>query len=71
MSSGPPEDTVLAKLEWYRKGEGVSDRQWRDLAGVLKVQGPALDQNYLSEWARKLNVEDLLARALDEAGLKS
>ena len=66
-----PEDTVLAKLEWYGKGGGVSDRQWRDLLGVLKVQGPTLDQNYLNEWARKLEVENLLVRALDEAGLKS
>ena len=65
-----PEDTVLAKLEWYCKGGGVSDRQWRDLLGVLKVQGPTLDQNYLNEWARKLKVENLLVRALDEAGLK-
>jgi hypothetical protein len=25
-----PEDTILAKLEWYRLGDEVSDRQWRD-----------------------------------------
>ena len=25
-----PEDTVLAKLEWYRMDGEVSDRQWRD-----------------------------------------
>jgi hypothetical protein len=63
------EDTVLAKLEWYRKGGGVSDKQWRDLLGVLKVQGETLDRAYLTEWAGQLGVADLLTRALSEANL--
>lgn len=62
------EDTVLAKLQWYRKGGEVSDRQWRDLLGVLKVQGKALDGDYLEQWADKLGVKDLLHRAQSEAG---
>ncbi|HEY5915676.1 MAG TPA: hypothetical protein VJA21_34250 [Verrucomicrobiae bacterium] len=64
-----PEDTVLAKLQWYRDGGGVSDRQWNDVLGVLKVQGPALDRAYLAEWARELGLTDLLRRAYDDAGL--
>jgi hypothetical protein len=64
-----PEDTVLAKLEWYRKGGEVSDRQWRDVLGVLKVQAEALDRAYLRDWAARLNLTDLLRRALDDAGL--
>ena len=64
-----PEDTVLAKLDWYRQGGGVSDRQWRDVQGVLKVQAERLDRAYLREWAAQLNVSDLLRRALDDAGL--
>ncbi len=63
------EDTVLAKLDWYRKGGGVSDRQWRDLLGVLKVQAGALDRTYLVHWAAELRVADLLRRAMNEAGL--
>jgi hypothetical protein len=63
------EDTVLAKLQWYREGGCVSDRQWNDVLGVLKVQGAALDRAYLEEWARELHLPDLLHRALEDAGL--
>ncbi|PWU10564.1 MAG: hypothetical protein C5B50_25175 [Verrucomicrobia bacterium] len=62
------EDTVLAKLEWFRKGGEVSDRQWRDLLGVIKVQASRLDKDYLNRWANELGVGDLLSRALKEAG---
>ena len=61
------EDTVLAKLEWFRKGGEVSDRQWTDVVGVLKLGGPTLDTGYLRRWAETLNVTDLLERALAEA----
>jgi hypothetical protein len=63
------EDTVLAKLQWYREGGGGSDRQWTDVLGVLKVQGPTLDRAYLEAWARELSLTGLLRRALDDAGL--
>ena len=61
------EDTVLAKLEWFRKGGEVSERQWADVVGVLKLGGPNLDVGYLRRWAGALRVTDLLERALDEA----
>jgi hypothetical protein len=63
-----PEDTVLAKLEWYRLGGEVSDRQWRDILGVLKTRAGELDLDYLHTWARELKVSDLLERVLQEAG---
>jgi hypothetical protein len=63
------EDTVLAKLQWYRAGGDVSDRQWTDVLGVLKVQRGTLDRAYLEEWARELGLTELLLRALDDAGL--
>jgi hypothetical protein len=63
-----PEDTILAKLEWYRMGGEVSDRQWRDILGVLKTRAGELDLEYLRTWAGELKVTDLLDRALKEMG---
>lgn len=62
-----PEDTILSKLEWFRMGGEVSDRQWRDILGVLKTRAGELDLNYLHQWAKELKVSDLLERALKEA----
>ncbi len=62
-----PEDTILAKLEWYRMGGEVSDRQWRDILGVLKTRAGELDLEYLRKWAAELHVSDLLERVLKEA----
>jgi hypothetical protein len=62
-----PEDIVLEKLDWFRKGEGVSERQWRDVLGVLAVQGIRLDLSYLRQWADRRGLSDLLERALAEA----
>ena len=61
-----PEDIVLAKLEWYRIGGEVSDRQWRDVLGVLKTRAGELDLAYLRKWANELKVSDLIERALNE-----
>jgi hypothetical protein len=59
------EDTILAKLVWFRKGGEVSDQQWHDILGVIHVQAGRLDLGYLQEWAGELDVVDLLTRALD------
>lgn len=60
------EDTILSKLVWYRLGNEVSDRQWSDILGVLRVQ-TKLDAVYLQKWAKVLSVDDLLARAQAQA----
>jgi len=61
------EDTILSKLEWYRLGGEVSERQWRDVLGVLKTRAGALDLDYLQKWAKELKVSDLLEQALAES----
>ena len=63
-----PEDVVIHKLRWYEMSGQVSDRQWRDVLGVLKVQGASLDMAYLERAAATLGLSKLLARARSEAG---
>lgn len=58
------EDTILAKLEWFRLGGEVSERQWGDVLGMIRTQGDRLDVQYLRRWAASLAVTDLLERAL-------
>lgn len=61
-----PEDIILSKLEWFRLGGEGSERQWRDVLGVLKIRAGELDLDYLRKWAGELNVSDLLEHALEE-----
>ena len=61
------EDVVLLKLEWFRSGGEVSDRQWSDVLGVLKVSAGEIDREYLARWAAELGLADLVERALAEA----
>jgi hypothetical protein len=64
-----PEDIILNKLDWYRQGGAISDRQWNDVLGVLKVQSLTLELDYLRHWAAELGLADLLAQALREANV--
>lgn len=61
-----PEDILLHKLEWYRLGGEVSDRQWNDILGILRTQGSAIDRVYVEQWGKTLGVADLFQRAIDE-----
>lgn len=65
-----PEDIILNKLEWYEMGNRVSERQWLDVIGVIKVQSNNLDVDYLRKWGEQLGVMDLVKKAFLEAGLE-
>lgn len=60
------EDIVLAKLDWFRMGGESSERQWRDILGVLKAQQKQLDIPYLWRWAEEMDLMALMERALHE-----
>ena len=60
------EDQVLRKLEWYRSGGGVSDRQWRDVVGILSVQSGRLDVVDLTRTAEAVGLGTLFSRALGD-----
>ncbi len=64
-----PEDVILNKLQWYEMGEQVSERQWLDVLGIIKVQGNSLDKEYLVHWARELNLTELLKKAYADTGI--
>jgi hypothetical protein len=65
-----PEDVILSKLEWFSKGDNVSERQWNDVLGVFKVQQKLLNLQYLRHWAEILGLTGLLEKSLHEAGIK-
>ena len=58
---------MLRKLQWFKEGGEVSDRQWNDVLGILRVQGDRLDAAYLDTGAVDLGVEELLARVRTDA----
>jgi hypothetical protein len=53
---------------WFRSGGSVSERQWRDVVAVLRQSGPSLDTGYLDDWASRIGVADLLAKARVQGG---
>ncbi|MEM8529501.1 MAG: hypothetical protein AAGF95_01580 [Chloroflexota bacterium] len=58
------EDTILSKLRWYQLDSGVSDRQWRDIQTMVRVNEDMLDYTYLQQWGADLQVTDPLDAAL-------
>jgi hypothetical protein len=64
-----PEDQVLRKLDWYRSTGNESERQWRDVVGILRIHGEAMDRVYLDETARELKLGELLDDATHAANL--
>ena len=65
LNFASPEDVILAKLLWGKQSQ--SEKQWRDVLGILKVQGDALDFAYLTQWAARLDLTELVQQAIAAA----
>ena len=61
------EDTILGKLECYRKSDETSEIQWRDILGIIGTKAVALDFDYLKRWSERFGLADLLERALKQS----
>lgn len=62
-----PEDIILLKLDWYRQSDCASERQLSDVLGVLAVQKERLDFSYLSGWAAKMGLTEILQKAISDS----
>lgn len=51
------EDVIVNKMRFYR--EGGSDKHLRDIAGMLKISGSAIDREYVERWAASFGVQDV------------
>jgi hypothetical protein len=60
-----PEDLIVRKL-MYRAGGEHSERQWRDVAGILRVSKEQIDFDYLRQAAAKVKVAYVLERLENE-----
>jgi hypothetical protein len=57
-----PEDVIIKKMAYFQ--EGGSDKHLRDIAGVLRIQGPALDRAYISDWAARFGLDEIWRQIL-------
>jgi hypothetical protein len=60
------EDSIIAKLEWYKLGNQVSERQWDDVSRLMDLLGEQADIDYLQRAAQSVEVDELLTRLLEE-----
>ena len=60
------EDSIVSKLEWYRKTNETSDRQWDDVTRLIRLLGSDADLGRLTAMSESVGVDDLLRRLLEE-----
>ncbi len=60
-----PEDVILYKMVYF--SEGGSDRHLRDILGMLRIRGPAIDRGYVTEWAARLGLATIWQSVQEQA----
>lgn len=60
------EDSIVAKLEWFRLGDESSQRQWDDVSRLVALHGAALDVAHMRRMADSVGVGGLLERLLSQ-----
>ncbi len=60
-----PEDVIIKKMLYFQ--EGGSDKHLRDIAGVLRIQGEAIDRGYIDTWAAKLGLTNIWQELLQKS----
>lgn len=58
-----PEDTIIAKLEWA--AGGGSERQLRDIVGILRAPETGIDHAYIERWIDGLGLRAAWQAALE------
>jgi hypothetical protein len=67
-------EMILVKLHRYSQDllsrtDGMrDDAEWNDIVGMLKIQEPPFERDFLEEWARNLKITEMLRQALVDAG---
>ena len=59
------EDAIISKLEWYRKTNETSERQWDYVFRLITLLGSTADIDYLRSAADSVGVSDLLERLIN------
>ena len=58
-----PEDLIIAKLEWARKGQ--SELQLKDVQGILRNSESDLNRTYVEHWIGELGLTEIWKTALE------
>ena len=52
-----PEDIIISKMLYYQ--EGGSEKNLRDITGMLKVSNDKIDRDYVWRWAGELGLTEI------------